>query len=79
MTDTLNERILSAMDNLEVDSAPGGGGWIDSDSRIKAANEIEKLVLAEMYNLLVEMYNELPTGPLDRKITEIENQLNLIP
>lgn len=69
MPETLNEKILeiinNPMDVLKIRTN-------------KQANEIEKLVLAEMYNLLVEMYNELPTGPLDRKITEIENQLNLI-
>jgi len=56
MSATLNGDIISILLNtLEVDSEPGGGGWIDSSSAKNAAAEIEILVLNSQLDLLNEV------------------------
>jgi len=50
----LNKQICDIIGEVEVDHAPGGGGWLDSGSILNAANEVEKLVLEEVKRKSIE-------------------------
>ncbi len=56
----LDDNIDEALDGLEIDHEPGGGGWIDSQSRKKA---IEKLSL-----LIEDVAKKFAEYCLDEKI-----------
>lgn len=52
MPNILEEKIDETMECLEIDSPPGGGGWISSSSRKEAVCNIQILVKNECIEFL---------------------------
>ena len=58
----MNKLICDAIsENVEVDSPPGGGGWLDSGSILNAATNIEILVNEEVKSKSID-FVEWATG-----------------
>lgn len=58
----INKLICDAIsENVEVDSPPGGGGWLDSGSFLNAAANIEILVKEEVKSKSID-FLEWATG-----------------
>jgi hypothetical protein len=64
------------LDELDVDSEPGGGGWVSSSSQKYVSNSIECLILQEKIDLMNEYFDGWKsTGLTDADFTTIINEL----